>query len=173
MVRRSSGRRSDYQWSNFGDLESNQDLGVTGGVFGATALGSLEAQTVVRVRGKVGGQLDATAVDERVLLLLGLTIVNTELFEQGVGAAPEIFSGAGVSDEASWLWTGALWLTSGAESAVNTNSLFDSTEVDTKAMRKMKAHESLVFVFQSPAELVLDQAGTFDLAWWFHVLAAS
>ena len=62
-------------------------------------------------------------------------------------------------------------MTSGAEAAIVTDGLHDSLVVDTKAMRCVKPNDTVAFVFQTPAELVKDQTGTIDIAYYLHCLA--
>ncbi len=163
---RSGGRRTDYTWAHFGDLELSQDLGVSTAVLGATEFIFGETQTLMRFRGRVGVYLDAGGADERVMILCGLTVLNGDNTN-----APEIFNTGVVNDEASWIWQGSFWLHSGAGVlAPEEFGQFGSIEIDSKAMRKVKANEKLVFVFQAPADLVSDQTGTFDLGWQVHFL---
>ncbi len=160
--------RPDYSWTNFGDVNINNDLGTVVGQFGTTASFVVGPQTLIRTRGRVSVTLDAGAVDEKATILCGLTKVSQDLFVAAAGSAPEILTLA--SDEASWIWQGSLYVTSGAEAAIVSDFLSASLEVDTKAMRKLKPGDAIAFVFQSPAELVVDQGGTFDISYWFHCL---
>ena len=165
---RRTGRASDYQWGNFGDQMSTQDIGAEA-TFGTSALTPGLAATCVRLRGKVGVTLDTGAPDESVIVLLGVAVVPLDMFQ--AGAAPELFTGA--DDEMSWLWQGALYVSSGAQGAVINEFLVASIEVDSKAMRKAKATDVVAFVFEAPTELARDQTGTFDLVYFFHALNAT
>ncbi len=168
MPRGRSGRRADYQWSNLGDDENGQDLGANTGVFGSTGLAILVPGTIVRIRGTIAGQLDAGGADERAMILLGLGIFRSDYF--ATGTAPELFTAA--ADEGSWIWQGQLYLSSGSEAAVVNDFLVDRLTIDTKAMRKVKAGETLALVHQAPAAMVVDQTGTYDLTWFIHCLNA-
>ncbi len=167
---RRSGRRTDYIWAAFGDsiiaLDQAQAASVatTGFVFSI-------AGTIVRIRGTIGATLDAGAVDEQVMLLLGLTVMNGDAFT--VGIAPEIFPDGAGADEASWIWQGALYLSSGAEGAVVSDQLMGSLEIDTKAMRRVKTNDVLALILQAPPLLGVDQTGTIDLSYYIHVLVGS
>ena len=163
---RGRGRRTDYVWANFGDRENAQDLSSVAGIFGSTGFTFTVAGTLTRVRGRIAVTLDPAAVDEHAMILAGLMIVSADGFS--AGNAPEIFTG--FADEASWVWQGQLYVSSGAEAAIVTDQLSTELVVDTKAMRKVKPGQTLALVFQTPAELVLDQAGTFDLTYFFHLL---
>jgi len=169
MARQRSGRRTDYTWSNFGDVMSGQDLSTGTSVVGVTGSAIGTAETIVRIRGKVGVVLDTGGVDESAMILCGLTIMSDDAFASAV--APELFTNG--NDDGSWFWQGALYVNSGAEGAVINEFLSATIEVDTRAMRKVKPHQVIVFVFQSAAQLVSDQAGTYDLTYFFHCLGGS
>ncbi len=164
---RRSGRRTDYTWFGMGDVLNTQDLGVTA-VLGTTGFDFVEAQTLMRVRGKVGVTLDAGGVNEAAIILVGLTIMSNDAFAGSV--APEL--GDNGVDDGNWLWQGALYVSSGAEASVDGAfpGLTDQIEIDSKVMRRVKASDTLAFILQSPASLVTDQNGTFDLTYWVHGL---
>jgi len=166
---RRTGRRTDYQWFNSGDLEADNDLGVGTGVFGSTAFEFGQAQTLTRLRGKVGVYLDAGAGDESAMILCGFTVIPEDMFTGGT--APEIFNAS--VDETSWVWQGALYVAAGLNATAVEDGQFDRIEIDSKAMRRVKANSVLAFVFQAPAALVNDVAGTFDLTWQVHGLVGS
>ena len=167
MARR-SGRRTDYQWFNVGDFENGIDIGAVA-AFGSTGLAILAPGTITRIRGKIGATLDAGAVDEAVMLLAGLVVLNSDGF--AAGAAPELLTTG--ADEASWIWQGALYLSSGSEAAVVDDSLSAQIEIDTKAMRRVKPGLTLAMVFEVPAALARDQTGTVDVSWYIHCLDGS
>ncbi len=166
---RSSGRRTDYSWGNFGDFESSHNLTTSTAVFGSTKFDFSTPGTIARVRGRVGVNLDAAAVDERTMVVCGLMVGATDSIVTGV--APEVFTNG--ADEARWLWQGSLYLDSGAEAAVNNNGLIRDLEIDSKGMARVKPNESIGFVFQTPADLTVDQGGVIDLIYFVHVLVGS
>ncbi len=171
---RSSGRRTDYVWSSFGDQELTQDLSTSTAFFGtviSNGVAENEAVTLMRLRGRVGAQLDSAAIDESTMLLCGIMIVNRDLFvAAGVTGAPELLPILGV-DEASWIWQGSIWLTSGSQALIDWSGQSGSVEIDSKAMRRMKTNaEGLAIVFQMPAALTRDAAGTIDITWMVHFL---
>ena len=167
MARRSQGRRSDYVWNGLGDVELSQDVGANAGVLGSAILTPLTPLTVVRIRGRIGCYLDSSAGDESAMIVCGITILSPDAV-----AAPEPFT-SGVADEGSWIWQGALYMHSGVGVAAgNEEAQVDRIDVDTKAMRKMKPLEQLVFVHQASVALVQDQSGTYDLTWYLHILTA-
>ena len=165
MLRGRSGRRTDYSWTNFGDVATGAAINA-GGIFGGTGSVVATPQTLTRVRGKVGVVLDTVAANESIIFLCGLMVASSDGFV--AGAAPEIFTNAG--DEASWIWQGALFVDSGAEAAVITDNLSASIDVDSKAMRKLKPGQTIAFVHEAPLELAVDQGGTYDVSFFFHCL---
>ena len=168
--RQRAGRRADYEWTNFGDSEVSLDLSVASGVFGTSGGVVQRPGTIVRIRGKIAAQLDTTSADERALVLLGLMVVSPDGF--ATGAAPEIFTGG--ADDGRFLWQGALFLSSLAEAAVvEGDNLFASVDVDTKAMARVKANETVALIIHTPAQTTVDQGGVFDLLYFMHVLVAS
>ncbi len=167
MGTRGRGRRPDYDWRHFGDVQNSNDISVASATLGSTTFAFTQSQTLVRCRGRVGAYLDGTAADESIMILCGLTILSPDAV-----AAPELFKSDG-QDDGSWIWQGSIYLHSGvAVTAGAEEGQFGSLELDSKAMRKVKVGEQLAFVFQTPAELVTDQGGTFDLIWHVHHLTA-
>ncbi len=167
MARRSSGRRTDYEWGNFGDSIVALDQlasGTIGPIFASFSV----AGTLVRIRGKVGATLNTAAVGEHVMLLLGLTVISNDAAAAGV--VPEILNDVNAIDDGNWVWQGAIYLSSGDEGAVVSDMLMGSIDIDTKAMRRFKASDALVFVAQAPPLLGVDQGGTIDLSYYIHNL---
>jgi len=162
---RRAGRRTDYEWANISDLLAAVDIGGAA-AFGAQGLVFSIAGTVTRVRGRIGAVLDTGGAGEFGLLLCGLMTLANDSFVGGT--APELAT-QGV-DEASWLWRGSLWLSSGKEAAVVPDQLSVDLVVDTKAMRRMKPNETLAIVFEAPAAAWVDQTGTMDVIYDLHVL---
>ena len=162
---RGSGRKTDYQWSNVGASTETIDLDKAESTFGTSAMELNLPATLTRTRGFVGVTLDPGAADEHVIILCGLTVVNRDEFV--AGNAPDMLVD-GLSDEGSWLWQGALYVSSGAEAAVITDGLIASIEIDSKAMRRMKPTEVVAFVHQAPAALTRDQGGTYDITYYVH-----
>ena len=166
---RRSGRGPDYDWFNIGDQATSVDIGIVGATYGVTALTLSTAVTLMRLRGTVGVTLDSAGVDEKLMILFGIAIVTTDNF--AAGAASELFTNS--VDESSWIWQGSLFLSSGAEAAIVPDLLSGSVPIDSKAMRKVKANETVVFVHETPTELAQDQGGTYDLTYFIHMLFAS
>ncbi len=168
MARR-SGRRSDYTWGGMGALITAKDIGAGGG-FGGVASTFTQPGTIMRIRGEVFAQLDAAAADECCGVLVGIGVFPADMVS--AGAAPEFSVDGSTAEEGHWLWTGTLWLTSGAEAAVVTDGLFASATIDSKAMRRIKPNDVLAFVAETPASLALDQSGSVDIGYRFRHLVA-
>ncbi len=125
-------------------------------------------QTLLRVRGRVQVQLDAAAVDERVTVAMGLIVVPDRAASVGITAVPLPSS----NGEDDWLWHGFAMVTSGAEAAIVPDALIATIEIDSKAMRKVKPDESLVFVVESVSAATVDQGGSFDVIYGYRCLSA-
>ena len=166
MARRTSGRRTDYTWFEVGDVGLANALGGAG-VLGGSGIVFAAAQTVTRIRGKVSVTLDTAGVDEEVMVACGITVMALDAFTAGV---PPDFAYDGNVSEGNWIWTGLLYVTSGAEAAVVPDGLSASIDVDTKAMRRVKANEVLAFVHSAPGALVTSQGGTYDITYAFRML---
>ena len=162
---RARGRRTDYNWGNVGDVNEDINPG-SGAVYGGTAFAFNLAGTLVRIRGRVGATLDTGAVGEMGLLLCGLTLVTADAFV--TTSAPELATNA--SDEASWIWRGSLYLSSGSEAGVIGDNLSADLEIDSKAMRRIKASSVLAMVFEAPATVWIDQTGVIDAVYDLHIL---
>ena len=171
MARGRSGRRTDYTWFNFGDVELARDLSNSDAVAGSTGFAFSETATITRLRGMVGVTLDAGGVDENAMILCGLRISSADGFS--VGTAPEIVTNT--ADEVRWIWQGSLYVSSGAEASVDGAfpGLVATTVIDSKAMVRIKSTEVLQFIFQNPAALVTDATGTYDLTYFVHGLSGA
>ncbi len=166
MARRRGGRGPDYDWAGVCGAVVGADLAPGVDIIGSGSFVFATAGTLVRARGYVGGQLDTAGVDERVLIAMGLIMVSENAAAAGTASVPNPLDDAGED----WIWFGHLWMSSGAEAAVNENSLFDRKEIDSKAMRRVKVSETLVFV-ASVCDSA-DMGGTFDLQYGLRILQA-
>jgi len=165
MPRRSSGRRTDYQWAQIGDVIGAVDPGIAAR-FGTIGFVIAAPQTLTRLRGRVSATLNAGAVNELGHLLFGVMVLKNELFV--AGAAPELHTEA--ADEASWVWRGSLFLSSGSEAAIVPDQLSDSMIIDSKAMRRVKTNDTVAVVVEAPNGQWIDQAGTIDVVYDLHML---
>ena len=141
MANRSRGRRTDYSWA-VADFDV-QTLDLAEGT--KVLLGGISTiltTTLTRTRGEIFAELDATAVNERAVIAVGAVVVNEVAFATGIGALP----GPATQGGDDWLWHGFLTVSSGQESAVALNSLYDRLTIDSKGMRKMKSDEVVAFL---------------------------
>ena len=164
--RRSSGRRADYTWNGLSGQVASLDLaeGVVG--LGDAHFDFEEAQTLVRVRGAALVQLDAGGVDERAMIALGIIVVNDQAATAGVGSIPT----PGTEPLAPWVWHTYVGVSSGAEAAVVEDGLIARVVIDSKAMRKVKANEALVFVAEIAQSV--DQTGSVDILYGLRALVS-
>ena len=136
---------------------------------GIVGLGNLgiqhsSAATVLRLRGSVFCELNAGAVNERVLVSVGLIVVGSNAFQAGAGSVPS----PATDSDADWMWFEQLSVSSLEEGAVVNDALFDRVKIDSKAMRKVKPDDVVVFVVEVAQST--DQTGTVDLMYMFREL---
>jgi len=160
---RSSGRKTDYGWIGACSSVVGVDLPVNTGSLGSSGINLTAPSTLTRTRGKLLIQLDAGANDERVVIAVGLIVVQSSAFVSGLAAVPKPHTDA----EADWFWHQYVILSSLAESAVTGDSTFlaERVEIDSKAMRKIKPNESIIGVAEVCS--VVDQTGLWD--WMFGI----
>jgi len=165
-------RRSGFQktisakgWStSLCGLITGLDIGAAAAAIGSVTAISQKDQTILRTRGQVYAQLDSGAVDERVMVAVGIAVVSDPAALAGVGAIPT----PDTEGSYDWLWHGFLSVSSGAEGAVVNDSQHDRLEIDSKAMRKIGSSDTLVFAAEICA--TVDQTGTVDLMYATRIL---
>ena len=152
---RARGRRADYEWS--AGCFKGAGIDLANGTKSSEDLGAITGPaTLVRTRGEIFLQLDATAVDERVIIAMGLIVASENAAAAGAASLP-----SPVSDGADdWYWYGFATMSSLAETAVQPDALFTRVVIDSKAMRKVKPTEHLVLVLEVCDGV--DQNGSFD-----------
>ncbi len=163
---RSRGRRSDYNWQGQTGRATVDNALATVSDSGNTVIDVGEASTLVRIHGDMLFQLDASAVDERIIVAWGLIKVAANQVSVGVTSMPHPFTDI----EDDWIAHGYVNLSSGADAAIQPDAAFQRVTVDSKAMRKFKATESLAVVVEVGNSL--DQGGSFDWGYGFRVLFA-
>ena len=139
------GKKIDFkQWTSLLAVGTSINTDVI--TLGA-ALAFAVPATVLRVRGAVQAQFDSTqTVQDDAALTWGLAVVSSAAFAAGVGAVP---TPAG-DPEFPWLWWGTMFLhaeSGDPDAAWGANTM--RLDVDSKAMRKVKPGESLIWVMQS------------------------
>ncbi len=120
--------------------------------------------TILRMRGQVMLQIDAAAVDDRISVAMGLILVPARAVAVGITAMP--LPSTNIEDD--WIWHSFLTVTSGAGAAIENSFSVDRVILDSKAMRKVKEDEDLVFV--SEVGLGVDAGGTHDILGGVRVL---
>jgi len=127
-----------------------------------------DAGTIVRIRGFIAVELDATAVDEKLAVAVGIASVSTAAAAAGVVSLPTPFT----EEAYPWIWHSYFIVMSGAGASLGVDyaGLFHRIEVDSKAMRKVKLNESLVGV--SEVAVGNDQGGTHNVIGGIRVLTA-
>ena len=146
------GKKIDFkQWTSILALGTsvNTDELVQGAslAFGNSA-------TILRIRGAVQASFDSTnTAGDDITLTWALGMVSTDAFAAGLGSMPDP---AG-EPEYPWLWWGTMFLHSELTVAPpgGWGTLAQRLEVDSKAMRKVKPGQSLVWLMQATG-----QAGT-------------
>jgi len=141
-----SGRKIDFkQWGGIPSLslEVNSDGTNSGG-----SIAFLEPATILRVRGHVMAAFDESKqVGDEILVTFGLGIISSDAFAAG----PTAFPDPAGDIEYPWLWWGQMslesYVTTNDEEAWGTSRQI--LQVDSKAMRKVKPSESLVWVVQT------------------------
>jgi len=144
MPRGRRGRGPDYTWGAIPGLEVSFTAAGT-----TTLSGTLfftQAQTVSRIR-SLGFMcmLDATQqVGDLVEMAVGLAVVSTDAAAAGAGSMPDPFGDSGYP----WLWWGAFHLRSEQATGINQlgSSVYRSGPIDSKAMRRVKDGQSLIWV---------------------------
>ncbi len=103
--------------------------------------------TILRARGAVQCALDdSKQVGDEIRLTFGLGVVSSDAFAAGAGSMPD----PNAEVEYPWLWWNTMFLRAegtGAQEAWGSSVV--RLDVDTKAMRKVKPGQSLVWVAQS------------------------
>ena len=142
------GRKIDFkQWDAISSLTQTESTNVT---FSGAVLSFLIPATLLRFRGWIGGNFSGTiAAGDVMRFTAALAILSTDAFSLGATAFPDP---AG-EPEYPWIWWGSMRLTTQVSSATKTGEGWgipqQRIEVDSKAMRRIKPGESLVWVGQS------------------------
>ncbi len=155
------------EWSHMSGTLNNLDNAPGTVLLGPESIQANIALTLLRVRGLWSLELDATAADERVIVTAGMIIVSENAAGAGAASVP-----APATDFAEdWLWWGAQEVSAGQEAAVVSDGLFSRMVLDSKAMRKLKPGENVVFVTE--VDRSVDQGGNTDGLYSVRVLFGS
>ena len=138
-------KKIDFKsWTSI--LELNLETGVAG-TFSGASLAFTGPATILRARGFVSARMDETQQAGDIMrVIFALGVISTDAFVLG----PTAFPDPGGNPEYPWLWWGSMHLESHAAAAAQAYGISNQyMEVDTKAMRKMKPGESLVWIVQT------------------------
>ncbi len=154
-----------YFWNTIGEALSGNN--VPAKILGTAHIVSNAPNTLVRIRGTVAVSLDSGAVNEAFLIRAGIIKVMPDAFAAGAGSIP-----SPVDDpEAEWLWHSYFPLRA---LATGNDSLsgggVQRTEIDSKAMRRVKTNERLVFMVDAT---ILSGSPTMDFTYGFRTLLAA
>jgi len=111
----------------------------------ATAVVALERLTLVRMRGSAFVHLDATSLQDSMIVALGIIIVSSEAFAAGVGSVPSPLTDM----DRDWVWHSLFVLGPAVQAAGNEGNDISRNvriDIDSKAMRKFRTDEALAFV---------------------------
>ncbi len=143
-VRSRPGRVIDFKSWSFAPAFSTV-LAAVGTTIGGSVLFTGPA-TILRVRGAVQASFDSTVQNtDQMRLVFGLGIVSTDAATLGASAVPD----PGGEAEYPWLWWGSMQLRASANAAEGAwGTQAQKLEVDSKAMRRVKPGESLLWVVE-------------------------
>ncbi len=161
---RGGGRKTDYSWSSVCGEILNLDLAETTKAVGNGTVVVTTPLTFMRLRGRIMATLDATAVNERAVIAVGIILADDQAVAAGVVSLP----GPDSQGEDFWIWHGYLMVDSGSEASVNQNFLSDRLEIDSKAMRKARSNDTLVLIAEVCSST--DQGGVVDLQYGLRAL---
>ena len=130
-----------------GDSAAQVTSNVT--VLASNSLGFAGPGTILRCRSYIQAWFDATVqVGDGILLTFGLGLVSSDAAAAGSGSVPEPRN-----DLFPWLWWGEMSLASESTLVSGEGTPWGMSaqriDVDTKAMRRVKAGESLVWIMNS------------------------
>ncbi len=137
-----SGRKTDYSWQG-----NAATLALTSGNVGIVTINTPNiASTLTRSRGAVVGSIDGATDNDKTHITCGLIVGTPEQVAVGVTAFPDPFTDM----DAEWVWHGFLLLMAQGTST-DQPGLTDRLVIDSKAMRRMKQLQSVVFIARATA----------------------
>ena len=139
------GSRQTKDWFSTGS--SRNVITAEGTTVMAGQLGSAQAQTILRIRGEFLIAFNAaTAASDACLLTFGIGVVSTDAAVGGAVPDPAVEGGY------PWMWYKSVPMQStfaiDGTGTDHSGQLQTRVEVDSKAMRRIKASESLAFIVQ-------------------------
>ncbi len=113
------------------------------------------AQTLMCIRGNAVVSIDGPVDGDKVVVGIGSIVVTDDAAAAGVASVPHPVT----DGDAPWQWVHYYCLQAqagtGVGASLNAMSVVERFEWDSKAMRKLRINESLVFVAEA-----VSQAGT-------------
>jgi len=116
----------------------------------STAVPSMIRPTVIRVRGELAHNPQAFSADLDYAGAVGFAIVSTDAFAAGVASIPGPVSDPGW--DGWFLWTGFSYHLEFSD-ATGVSPMSKYQTLDSKAMRKITANETLVVIAESQVNL--------------------
>jgi len=137
---RGRGRRTDYSW---GGLVFSLS-GLSASQVASNVLTITSPSTLMRCRGRVRAFLEtATAADSLKTINCGIIVGDDDQLTAGSAAFPS----PGTDMDAEWIWQGFLLMrTLSTTEADNDFQGSDVIDIDSKAMRRLKQTDNIVFV---------------------------
>ncbi len=111
-------------------------------------LATLDSLTVIRNRGVLSVNSTAVAIDQNIVGAYGIGIVTQQAFAAGVASMPGPWTD---SDWDGWMVLLPISFRYDITTDVGRLITTVNTEIDSKAMRKMEANETLVAIAESQA----------------------
>ena len=151
----SRAKKIDFkQWDALPSISLALDTATT--IIGGSFAFSIPA-TILRIRGMLLVTLDNAAEGDDTFLTAALGMVSSDAAALGATAMPD----PGSEPEYPWLWWASIPLfatqsITGVDPSFSTVSGAARLEVDSKAMRKVKPGESLIWVFQGTDTVLKD-----------------
>jgi len=144
---RGHGPKRLTEWGAF-EVRS-RTIALTGTSIGNQSTGVIanERLTVIRLRGHGFIHLDAGAVEESLVVGIGLIIAPSEAFTAGVGSLPTPLADM----DAPWIWHDIFPMGPAVIVADDGGDLSRNVQftIDNKAMRKFRTGEELGFVVEA------------------------
>ena len=143
MANRSTGRKTDYEWTGLAAGAATTGAITTAGFFQELVAINIST-TLYRLRGEVLAHLTTSVAANAVKALgIGIKVVSQDAVSSGAGAMAKPLANL----SADWIWHGFILLTRNTTTETESAGLVSQRlTIDSKAMRRMKPNQSLVLV---------------------------
>ena len=134
---RSHGRKIDYEWNG-------SAWGVSQAAGGRTVTGLIVLAipgTLFRCRGNAVVSIDGPTDGDKLVVAMGIMLVQSDAFAAGVTSVPDPLSDTG----SDWIWHQYVPLQ--AQAANLEHGVVARVEIDSKAMRKFKPNQTLIMTW--------------------------